>query len=147
MKPLPTGWPRIIPTVYYQDTTAMVSWLQHAFGFTLRFAVDPVDGQTPHAELTYGDGLIMIGRSTGASAGSHQVPQASPLVFSRANTQTIQVYVDDAKAHCEAARKAGATIVNEPFLADHGEAYWADMSYGALDPESHLWWFTERVRG
>lgn len=28
-----------------------------------------------------------------------------------------------------------------------GEAYWADRSYGALDPEGHLWWITQRLRG
>jgi uncharacterized glyoxalase superfamily protein PhnB len=26
------------------------------------------------------------------------------------------------------------------------EEYWADRSYGATDPEGHLWWFSERVR-
>ena len=111
MKPTPTGWPRITPTLYYQNTIAMVA------------------------------------ATTGTTAGPHRVPQASPLDFNGANTQTIQVYVEDAKAHCEAARSAGALITDEPFLADHGDDYWADLSYGALDPEKNLWWFTERIRG
>ena len=27
-----------------------------------------------------------------------------------------------------------------------GAGHWADRSYGALDAEGHLWWFTERIR-
>jgi hypothetical protein len=40
----------------------------------------------------------------------------------------------------------GAKIFDEPALHDYGEEYWADRSYGAIDPEGHHWWFTERVR-
>ncbi|MFO1465696.1 MAG: hypothetical protein U1F35_04510 [Steroidobacteraceae bacterium] len=29
---------------------------------------------------------------------------------------------------------------------EYGEDYWADRSYGALDLEDHLWWFTQRLR-
>ena len=29
----------------------------------------------------------------------------------------------------------------------YGEGYWADRSYRALDPEGHLWWITQRLRG
>ena len=56
------------------------------------------------------------------------------------------VFVDDAAAHCARARAAGAKIFEEPAIHDYGEDYWADRSYGAIDPEGHLWWFTERVR-
>jgi uncharacterized glyoxalase superfamily protein PhnB len=27
-----------------------------------------------------------------------------------------------------------------------GRDYWADRSYGALDPEGHLWWIAQRLR-
>lgn len=57
------------------------------------------------------------------------------------------VYVDDVDAHCARARAEGATIVDEPALHDYGEEYWADRSYGAVDPEGHLWWFSQRMRG
>jgi len=30
---------------------------------------------------------------------------------------------------------------------DYGDDYWADRSYGCLDPEGHSWWFTQRIRG
>ena len=28
-----------------------------------------------------------------------------------------------------------------------GDDYWTDRSYGALDPEGHLWWFMQRIKG
>jgi uncharacterized glyoxalase superfamily protein PhnB len=45
------------------------------------------------------------------------------------------VYVDDVDAHCERARKHGATITSEPGN-QHGT-----RSYRAMDPEGHRWIF------
>jgi hypothetical protein len=36
--------------------------------------------------------------------------------------------------------------VEEPATHDHGEDYWTDRSYGALDPENHMWWIVQRLR-
>ena len=56
-------------------------------------------------------------------------------------------YVDDVDAHCARARAAGAKISDEPSMHDYGADYWVDRSYGAVDPEGHMWWFTQRIRG
>ena len=63
-----------------------------------------------------------------------------------ANTQNMQVYVDDADAHCERARAAGATIVKEPKTVDYGEEYWSDRGYECVDIGGHHWWFYQRLR-
>jgi uncharacterized glyoxalase superfamily protein PhnB len=70
----------------------------------------------------------------------------SPASLDGATTQSIMFFVDDADAHCEHARAHGAKIVEQPATHDYGEDYWADRSYGALDPEGHFWWITQRVR-
>jgi len=70
----------------------------------------------------------------------------SPLTAA-GNTQSLMLYVDDVDAHCERARTHGAKVIDEPKMRDYGEDYWADRSYGAIDPEGHLWWFTQRLRG
>jgi uncharacterized glyoxalase superfamily protein PhnB len=44
------------------------------------------------------------------------------------------------------ARAGGARIIEEPETHDYGADYWTDRSYGALDPEGHLWWVTQRIR-
>jgi uncharacterized glyoxalase superfamily protein PhnB len=145
MKPTPSGWPRISPGLYYRDPRSMIEWLCNAFGFEVRLKVEGEDGSLHHSELTYGEGLIMVGGERVGPASRWGVDFRSPL-GTGCNTQNLMLYVDDVDAHCERARAAGARIVDEPSLHDYGEEYWADRSYGAADPEGHLWWFSQRVR-
>jgi uncharacterized glyoxalase superfamily protein PhnB len=146
MKPTPAGWPRISPGIYYRDASRMIDWLCEAYGFEVRLKVEGEGGSIVHSELTLGDGLIMVGESLGDKARRFETTIQSPL-DAGCNTQNLMVYVDDADAHCAHARAAGARIVAEPELHDYGDDYWADRSYGAIDPEGHLWWFTQRIRG
>lgn len=146
MKPVPAGWPRISAAVYYREAARMIDWLCLAFGFTIRLKVEGDGGRVAHSELEYADGLIMVGEEAAGDARRYETDRLSPLT-AHGNTQNLMVYVDDVDAHCERARAAGARIVTEPELHDYGDDYWADRSYGAIDPEGHLWWFTQRIRG
>ena len=147
MKPTPAGWPRITSGVYYRDPARMIDWLCRAYGFTVRIKVEGEGGAIVHSELSYGDdGLIMVGGELAGAARGYQTDRYSPLTVN-GNTQSLMVYVDDLDAHCAQARAQGARIVNEPELHDYGDEYWADRSYAAIDPEGHLWWFAQRMRG
>ena len=146
MKPPPPGWPRISAGVYYREAARMIDWLCTAFGFEVQVRVDGECGRIEHSELVYGDGLIMVGEELAGDARRFETDRLSPL-NAGCNTQNLMVYVDDVDAHCARARDAGARIVAEPELHDYGDAHWADRSYGAVDPEGHLWWFTQRLRG
>lgn len=146
MKPTPRGWPRISAGVYYHDAASMIDWLCKAFGFEVRLKVEGQGGRIEHSELTLADGLIMVGEELRGDARRFETDRLSPL-NAGCNTQNLMVYVDDVDAHCARARAAGARIVAEPELHDYGADYWADRSYGAIDPEGHLWWFTQRIRG
>ncbi len=147
LKPTPPGWPRISSGVYYQDPVKMIDWLCAAFGFEIRLKVESENGRIEHSELTYGDGLIMVGGERIGTESRWGINMKSPASLARANTQGLMLYVDDVDAHCAQARAAGATIVDEPSVHDYGDEHWADRSYGAIDPEGHLWWFTQRLRG
>ncbi len=147
LKDTPQGWPRISSALCYQDPAAMIDWLCAAFGFELRLKVEGENGRIEHSELTYGDGLIMVGGERDGSKRGWGIEMKSPASLGRCNTQTLTIYVDDADAHSATARAAGAIIVDEPAIHDYGDGYWVDRSYGAADPEGHLWWFTQRVRG
>jgi uncharacterized glyoxalase superfamily protein PhnB len=145
MKPTPAGWPRISPGVYYRDAMAMLEWLPRAFGFTVQQQVVE-DGHLVHSQLIYGDGLIMVGEELAGDQRRFGIDRLSPA-STGCNTQNLMVYVDEVDAHCAVARAAGATIVAEPEDHDYGEGYWCDRAYGATDPEGHLWWFVQRLRG
>jgi uncharacterized glyoxalase superfamily protein PhnB len=146
MKATPAGWPRISASVYYRQASNMIDWLCSAFDFEVRLKVESDNGRIEHSELTYGDGVIMVGEESAGANVRFGVERLSPLSVHNANTQGLMVYVDDVDAHCAKATVAGARIVDPPTLHDYGEDYWADRSYGAVDPEGHLWWFTQRIR-
>ena len=144
MKPTPPGWPRITPALYYDDAAAAIDWLCKAFGFEVRIRVDGPDGRVAHAELTYGDGLVMVGEA----ARTEKYPyRRSPGQAGGANTQNLTVYVDDVELHHRRAREAGARIVSAPETVDYGPEHWADRAYQCADRGGHHWWFCERVRG
>lgn len=151
MKPAPSDWPRFSSSIFYQDAAAAIDWLCRAFGFEIRLKVEGEGGRIEHSELTYGEGLIMVGQEAGEAGQDSRGRKWKSLMRSPRSlgghcTQSIMFFVDDADAHCAHARAAGATIVEEPATQDYGEEYWADRSYGALDVEGHMWWITQRIR-
>ena len=147
MNPTPAGWPRMSQSIYYQDPAAAIDWLCRAFGFEIHLKVEDDAGGIVHSELTFGDGMIMVGDAKKAPGEGARVNRASPRMVDGRNTMNMMVYVDDVEAHCRRARAKGAVIVSEPATHDYGDDYWADRSYGAIDPEGHLWWFSQRIRG
>ena len=144
MKPTPADWPRLSGGAYYRDAGRTIGWLCEAFGFELWLRVERDDGRIEHSELAYGEAVLMVGSERRGTRWG--IDMLSPLSLEGANTQGLMLYVDDVDAHCARARGAGARLVDEPAVHDYGEDYWADRSYGALDPEGHLWWFSQRLR-
>ena len=125
-KAAPKGWPRISSSLAYRTPASAIDWLCNAFGFEVQLKVEGDDGKIAHSELVLGGGLITLGddERRRAAPGARARP-----TLGGANTQTMCVYVDDVDAHCERARKAGATIVKEPKTTDYGDGYWVDRSY------------------
>ena len=146
MKSTPPGWPRIAPGLYYRDAAAAIDWLCRAFGFAVRLRVEGEGGVIVHCELEYGEGLIMVGQEEREGEPARFPRRRMSPLGTPGNTQDLMLYVDDVDAHCAQARAAGAAIVAEPAVHDYGEDHWADRSYGALDPDGHLWWFSQRLR-
>lgn len=144
-KPPPADWPRCSNSVFYQDAAAAIDWLCDAFGFEVRLRVEGEGGRIEHSELTYGGGLVMVGQERSGDSG-WKGAMKSPKSVGGANTQSVMIFVDDADAHCAHARSRGAKIFEEPATHDYGDDYWTDRSYGAMDPEGHLWWITQRLR-
>jgi uncharacterized glyoxalase superfamily protein PhnB len=144
MQPAPADWPRISSSLFYDDASAAIDWLCRAFGFEVRLKVEGEAGRIEHSEIVFGEGLIMVASGGGGKSGQGQM--ASPRVTGGVNTQCLCVYVDDVDAHCARARAAGAKIFRELTTSNYGEEYNSDRSYGAIDPEGHLWFFMSRVR-
>lgn len=147
MHPPPRDWPRMTPSIFYQDAAKAIDWLCAAFGFEVRLKVEGEAGHIAHSELSYGEGLIMVGEEGGpADTRPWKSLLRSPKSLGGANTQCMMLFVDVVDAHCAHARAHGALVVDEPTVHDYGADYWSDKSYAALDLEGHLWWITQRLR-
>ena len=127
----PENFPQITPYLLYEDVAAALDWLSNAFGFAERFRMQGDDGRVNHAEMTYGEGVVMM--------GNPGPDYRSPKLDTR--PVFINVYVDDVDKHHAVAKEAGATIVRE--LEDQP---YGDRTYAATDPEGHYWWFAQHVR-
>jgi uncharacterized glyoxalase superfamily protein PhnB len=123
----------VIPCLAYRDALAAIEWLCHAFGFH-KHAVY-ADGRTVHhAQLTFGNGMIMLGSADKRGAWGERIVQ--PDEIGMRETQSACVIVADADAHYARAKAAGADIVIDIADQDYG-----GRGYACRDPEGHLWWF------
>lgn len=131
----PSGTPRVVARLGYDDPGSAVEFLHRAFGFPERTGarIPAADGSIALTEIQVVDSYVMIG-----AAGAHDIK--SPRSAGAA-TQALIVYVDGVDEHCERAKAAGATIVSDP-----ADQFWGDRRYEARDPEGHLWSFHEHVR-
>jgi uncharacterized glyoxalase superfamily protein PhnB len=145
MKPPPPGWPRMSASVFYEDPHAAIDWLCQAFGFEVRAKVVGDDNEILHSQLVLGEALVMVAGTRGKEPWQKQY--RSPRAIDGGITQSLVFHIEDVDAHAARAVAAGAQLVREPRTDDYGDEYWADRSYGATDPEGHLWWFLQRIRG
>jgi uncharacterized glyoxalase superfamily protein PhnB len=123
----------IIPGLRYRNALAAIDWLCRAFGFEKR-AVH-TDGDTVHhAQLTFGNGMIMLSSVDRESPWAQRLAQ--PDEIGGRETQAAYVIVADPDAHYARAKAAGAVIVDELAAKDYG-----GKGYGCLDLEGHIWWF------
>jgi uncharacterized glyoxalase superfamily protein PhnB len=92
----------------------------------------------------------MVSQEMSEAEGKESAKKWKPFMRSPQSaggcTQAMMIFVDDVDGHCAHARSKGARILSEPETHDYGPEYWTDRSYGALDPEGHLWWITQRLR-
>ena len=122
----------IIPSLRYSDAPAAIDWLCNAFGFEQQLVVPGDDGDIAHAQLTFGNGMIML--------GSERDVQGDPVERSpnvdASSAHARYVIVEDADDHCAGAKAAGADIVMEPEDQPYG-----GRLYACRDLEGNPWYF------
>lgn len=121
----------IIPTLRYRDGKAAIDWLCKAFGFTAQAVYEGENGTIAHAQLTLGNGMVMLGSAETEYSNLVASPKPGAPV-----TQGIYVVVKGVDAHYANAKANGAEIVIGIKDEDYG-----GRDYTARDPEGHLWTF------
>ena len=127
----------IFPGLRYADAVAAISFLCDAFGFHRHavYADDADPAVVHHAQLTLGEGMIMLGsarREETESPYRWKTPGEAG-----GNTASLYVFVADPDAHCAKARAAGAEIMSAPKANDG----YPGRGYAARDPEGYVWSF------
>ena len=126
----------VIPGLRYQDAPAAIEWLCRAFGFERHLVVPgEEEGVIAHAQLRYGNGMIMLG-SAGKHGGGFDELMATPREIGGRETQSAYVIVEDPDAHHARAVAAGAEVVLPLEDKDYG-----GRGYSCRDLEGHLWSF------
>ena len=120
-----------IPCLRYRDAPAAIDWLCTAFGFEKQLVVPDSDGGIAHAQLSYGNGMIMLGSVVDGEYGRLM---KQPDEIGNANTQSCYLVVNDADAAYRRAREAGAEIVLDIKDEDYG-----GRGFTCRDPEGHIW--------
>ena len=120
----------IFPALRYRDADAALAWLRQAFGTEERDVYRDRDGRIRHAELSLGDGLIMLGsyHEDGFLGGSPPDPRAGAI--------SLYVAVGDPDAVHARATQARAEIVRELTDTDYGSS-----EFSVRDLEGNLWSF------
>lgn len=121
----------IIPTMRYADAKAAIEWLCDTFGFSRQLVVEDDSGGIAHAQLRFGNGMIMLGSARDDEFGRLQRPATGEAV-----TQSPYVVVDDIDEHYARAAAAGAEIEIEIRDEQHGGRF-----YSCRDPQGQLWNF------
>jgi uncharacterized glyoxalase superfamily protein PhnB len=123
----------IIPCLRYRKAATAIAWLCDTFGFE-KYFVAPGDGEMiHHAQLSFGNGMIMLGSVVESEFGRMM---KQPDEIGGAETQSAYLIVNDADALYARAKAAGAVIEMEIKDNDYG-----GRGFTCRDLEGHLWSF------
>lgn len=122
----------ILPSLRYRDAHAAIDWLCQVFGFSRNAVYEGPNHTIAHAQLTLGQGMLMIGSAD--TGGPHAHLLAQPRDFDGRQTGAIYLSVADCDLVYRAVQKAGATIVQELSEPEYG-----GKTFSCLDPEGYLW--------
>lgn len=112
---------KLYPTLRYDDPRAAHDWLQRVIGFEPVAVHEGKDGAIEHAEMRWGEDLIMFGPSKDAFPKS---------------PATVYVTCEEPDAAYAKAKAAGGEISMELVDQDYG-----NREFAVRDPEGHTWSF------
>ena len=125
--PIPTDYSRVTPYLCVAGANEAIEFYRTVFNASERMRIPAPDGKIGHAELSIGDGLIMI---------SDEYPEMNVLSPKSigGSPVTLAVYVEDVDAVFARAIEAGA----EPMRPVEDQFY-GDRSGQFRDPFGHQW--------
>jgi uncharacterized glyoxalase superfamily protein PhnB len=117
----------------YRNAAKAIDWLCATFGFERHAVYEGEAGTIMHAELSFGNGMIMCGTKKDSQFG-RLIKQ--PDEIDGCETQTAYVIVTDADALYARVTAAGAEILLDIKTEDYG-----GRGFTCRDLEGHIWNF------
>jgi PhnB protein len=133
VKAVPDNYPRLVPSLAVSDAAAAIDFYCHVFGAVERVRMPAPGGRIGHAELQFGDSLLMLADEF--PAVGHLSPESvggTPV--------TLSLYVEDVDAVFQRALDAGAKPVRPV-----QDQFYGDRSGGFLDPFGHRWYVATHI--
>lgn len=124
----PTGVPTIYPTILYDDAKAAIRTLTEGLGFTEEAVYEGENGTVLHAELSCGNGRVMLGSKGRGGIFAKAMADAGP--------SGVYVVVDEVDAHHARAVEYGVEVLMPPTDQDYGS-----RDYMVRDAEGNVWSF------
>ncbi|HZE90557.1 MAG TPA: VOC family protein [Rhizobacter sp.] len=124
----------VIPCLRYRDAPAAIDWLCDTFGFEKHAVYVNDNGTVAHAQLNFGNGMVMLGSADNDSEWGRLIKQ--PDEIGGAETQSAYVVVADADVVYQRAKAAGAVVMMD--IKDEG---YGGRGFSCRDLEGHLWSF------
>jgi len=134
VKAIPDGYHSIQPYLHIRGAAQAIDFYKKAFGARERFRMAQPDGLIGHAELEFGDSVIML---------SDEFPERGvhgPAHFG-GSPASLMFYVEDCDAVYQRALAAGAKSRREP-----ADQFYGDRSAGVEDPFGFQWWLGTHIK-
>ena len=128
---MPESRSTVIPALRYRNAPAAIDWLCQVIGFERHAVYEGENGTIAHAELTLGNGMIMLGSQKDDEYGRSF---KSPAELGGFETRSAYIVVPDADAVHARAVASGAPIIRPLQDTPYGS-----REFGLKDPEGHSW--------
>lgn len=126
-KPIPDGYPQVIPYLMVDDAAKAIDFYTSAFGFKERMRMPGPGGSIGHAELEIGNSVIMLADEfPDMGALGPKTVGGTPV--------SVAVYVEDVDATFKKAIDGGAKE-----LRPVEDQFYGDRAGQLEDPFGHKW--------
>jgi uncharacterized glyoxalase superfamily protein PhnB len=121
----------VIPCLRYRDAPAAIEWLCDTLGFDVQFVVPEADGSIAHAQLRFGNSMVMLASVFDSDYGRLL---KQPAEIGGFVTQSSYLVVNDADMVYGRVLEAGGKILLDIKDEDYG-----GRGFTCSDPEGHVW--------
>lgn len=129
---IPEGFRTVTPSIVVKGAAKAIEFYKRAFGAEEIMRLDAPDGSVMHAEIRFGDCVVMLGEECPDWGAKAPLPNHC--------SGSLHLYVPDTDKAFERAIAAGCTTKMPP-----SNMFWGDRYAKVIDPFGHVWGLATHV--